>query len=55
MIAIINLISIITRNVTKTFKLSFTKNVDTFQIKIKKIEKRIFEKNKKDLIDNVII
>ena len=47
--------SIITRSVTKTLKSLITKNVDTFQIKIEKIEKKIFEKNEKNLIDNVVI
>ena len=46
---------IITRSIIKTFKSSIIENVDTSRIKIKKIEKETFEKNEKDLIDNVII
>ena len=47
--------SIITRNITKTFKLFFIKNVDTSRIKIEKIKKEIFEKNEKDLINIIVI
>ena len=54
-IAIVNLTSIITRNVTKIFKSSIIESVDTFRVKIKKIKKETFEENKKDLINNVII
>ena len=54
-VAIVNLTSIITRNITKTLKSSITKSVDISRIKIKKIEKETFEKNEKDLIDNVVI
>ena len=54
-IAIVNLTSIITRSVTKTFKSLITESVDISRIKIKKNEKEIFEKNEKDLINNVVI
>ena len=54
-VAIINLTSIITRSVMKTFKSLITKSVDTFRIKIKKTEKKTFEENEKNLINNVVI
>ena len=51
--------SIITRSVTKTFKSSITKSVDTSRVKIKKTEKETFEEtfeeNEKNLINNVVI
>ena len=43
------------RSVIKTFKSLFTKNVDIFRIKIKNAEEETFEKNKKDLINNIVI
>ena len=52
---IINLRSIFTRNVTKMFELTFIENVETSQIKIQNTKKKIFEKDEKDLIDNVVI
>ena len=54
-VAFINLILIITRNVTKTFKLTRIKNANTFRTKMKKIKKFFFEKDEKDLINNVVI
>ena len=54
-IAIVNLKSIFTRNVTKTFKSAFVKNVEISQIEIQNTKKNFFEKNQKDLIDNVVI
>ena len=39
----------------KTLESLITKSVDTFRIKIKKIEKKTFKENEKNLIDNVII
>ena len=54
-IIIINLKSIFTRSVTKTFESTFVKNIEISQVKIQNTKKKIFEKNKKDLIDNVII
>ena len=54
-VVIINLTSIITRSITKTFQSLITESVDTSQIKIKKTEKKAFEKNEKNLIDNIVI
>ena len=54
-IAIINLTSIITRSVMKTLKSLITENVNISQIKVEKIEKKTFEENEKDLINNVVI
>ena len=54
-ITIINLRSIFTRNVTKMFKLMFIKNVETSQIKIQNMKKKIFKEDEKNLIDNVVI
>ena len=54
-VAIVNLISIITRSVMKTLESSITESVNIFRIEIKKIKKETFEKDKKDLIDNVVI
>ena len=54
-IVIVNLKSILTRNVIKTFKLTFVKNVETSQVKIQNIKKKTFEENEKDLINNVVI
>ena len=54
-IAVVNLMSIIIYNVIKTFKSLITKSVNILQIKIKKIEKKNFEKDKKDLINNIVI
>ena len=54
-IAIVNLTSIITRSVTKTFKSLITESVDISRVKVKKIEKETFEEDEKDLIDNVVI
>ena len=54
-VVIINLRSILTRSVIKTFKSTFAENVETLQIEIQNTKKKIFEKNEKDLIDNVVI
>ena len=54
-ITIVNLKLIFTCNVTKMLKSTLVENVETSQIKIQNTKKKIFEKNKKDLIDNVII
>ena len=54
-ITIINLKSIFTRNVTKTLKSTFVENVETSQIKIQNMKKKIFKENKKDLINNIVI
>ena len=54
-IVIVNLTSIIIRNIIKTFKSLIIKSVDTFRIKIEKIKKEIFEKNEKNLIDSIVI
>ena len=54
-IAIVNLKSIFIHSVIKTFKLTFVENVEISQIKIQNIKKKIFEKDEKDLIDNVVI
>ena len=54
-ITIINLKSIFTHNVIKTLKSTFVENVEISQIKIQNIKKKIFEKNEKNLIDNVVI
>ena len=54
-IIIINLISIITRSVTKTFKSLIIKNFNISRVELKKTEKKTFEKNEKDLINNVVI
>ena len=54
-IVIINLKSIFTRNVTKAFKSTFVENVKISQIEIQNTKKKIFKKNEKNLIDNVII
>ena len=43
------------RSVSKTFESSIIKNVNTSRIKVKKIKNFFFEKNKKDLINNVVI
>ena len=43
------------RSVIKTFKSLITKNVNTFRIEVEKIEKETFEKNEKNLINNVVI
>ena len=47
--------SIITRNIIKTFKSLIIKSVNIFRIKVKKTEKKTFEENEKNLINNVII
>ena len=52
---IINLKSIFTRSVMKTFKLIFAENIKTSQIEIQKTKKKTFEENKKDLINNIVI
>ena len=39
----------------KTLKSSITKSVDTSRIEVKKTEKETFEKDEKNLIDNVVI
>ena len=54
-IAIINLRSMFTCNVIKTLKLTFVENVETSQIKIQNMKKKIFKENKKDLINNIVI
>ena len=54
-IAVVNLTSIITRNVTKTFKSLIIENVNTSQNKIKKIKNKIFKEDEKDLINNIVI
>ena len=54
-VTIVNLKSIFTRNVMKTFELMFVKNVKTSQIKIQNIKKKIFEEDEKNLINNVVI
>ena len=54
-IAIINLRSIFTRNVIKIFKLTFVENVNISQVKVQNTKKKNLEKDKKDLIDNIII
>ena len=54
-ITIINLRSIFTRNVMKTFKLIFAENVKTSQIEIQNTKKKTFEEDKKNLINNVVI
>ena len=51
----INLTSIITRSVIKMFKLTFIKSVDISEIKMKKTQKKTFEKDEKNLIYNIII
>ena len=42
-------------SVTKTLKSLITESVDISWIKVEKTEKKTFEKDEKDLIDNVII
>ena len=54
-IAIVNLTSIITRSVTKTFKSLITKSVNILRIEVEKTAKETFEKDEKNLIDNVVI
>ena len=54
-IAIVNLMLIITHNIIKTLKLLFVKNVDILWIKMKKTEKKTFEKDEKNFINNVVI
>ena len=54
-ITIINLRSIFTRNVMKTLESTLVEDVETSQIKIQNIKKKILEKDEKDLIDNVVI
>ena len=54
-IVIVNLRSMFTHSVTKTFKSTFVENVETSQIKIQNTKKKIFKKDEKDLIDNVVI
>ena len=54
-ITVVNLTSIITRNVTKTLELLIIKNVNISRIEVEKTEKKTFEENEKDLIDNVVI
>ena len=54
-IAIVNLRSIFTRNVIKTFKSTFVEDVETSQVKIQNTKKKIFEEDEKDLIDNIVI
>ena len=39
----------------KIFKSTFVENVETSQVEIQNTKKKIFEKDEKDLIDNVII
>ena len=39
----------------KTFESLITKSVNTSRIKIEKIKKKTFEKNEKDLINNIVI
>ena len=53
-VTIIKLIIIFTCNVVKTFNLLFSENVKFSSI-IHDIEENTFEKNEKNLIDNVII
>ena len=54
-IIIVNLRSIFIHNVIKTFKSTLAENVKTSQIEIQNIKKKMFEKDEKDLIDNVVI
>ena len=54
-IMIINLKSILTRSVMKTFKSTFAENVETSQVKIQNTKKNFFKKDEKDLIDNIVI
>ena len=54
-VAIVNLRSIFTRNVIKMFKSTFVKDIETSQIEIQNTKKKTFEKNEKNLIDNVVI
>ena len=54
-IMIVNLRSIFTRSVTKAFESTFVENVETSQIKIQNTKKKTFEKDEKNLIDNVVI
>ena len=53
-IAVVNLMSIFTRSVIKTLRSRFVENVEISSI-IQNTEKEIFEKDEKNLIDNVII
>ena len=52
---IVNLKSIFTRNVMKTFESTLAENVRTSQIKIQNTKKKTFKENEKNLIDNVVI
>ena len=54
-IAIVNLRSIFIRNVIKVFKSALAEDVETSQIKIQNMKKKILKKDEKDLIDNVVI
>ena len=54
-IAIINLRSIFTRSVIKTFKSTFVENVETLQIEIQNTKKKTFKEDEKNLINNVVI
>ena len=54
-VAIVNLRPIFIHNVMKTFKSTFVENVETSQVEIQNTKKKTFEKNEKDLIDNVVI
>ena len=54
-LAIVNLKSIFIHNIMKTFKSIFVENIETLQIEVQNTKKKIFKKNKKNLIDNVII
>ena len=54
-IMIVSLRSIFTRSVIKMFESTFAESAETSQVKIQNTEKKTFEEDEKDLIDNVII
>ena len=54
-VTIVNLRSIFTHNVIKTFESTFVENIKILEIEIQNIKKKIFKEDKKNLINNVVI
>ena len=54
-IIIVNLKSIFIRSVMKALKSTLAENVEISQIEIQNMKKKIFEKDEKNLINNVVI